>query len=353
VLITYRYRVKGVAAARELDRMARAVNQVWNYCGQLFNDSVRQNKPRPRYFTISQLVTGAGGLLGLHSDTVHSVTKHWTDSLAQRGRRPKWRASFGARRSLGWVPFRSAHRCVHIDGDTVTLLKRRYRLWLHRPIPDDIRSGSFSQDACGRWYLNLACAVPVDQACGTGEIGVDLGLKDFAALSDGSKIENPRHVRNSAAKLARAQRAGRKAQARKIHRKIAAQRRHFLHEHSAAMVKANRLIVVGDVSSAKLARTRMAKSVLDAGWSAFRLMLRYKAMRHGAVYVEADERYSSQTCHSCGAICGPRGIAGLSVRSWECRDCGCEHDRDTNAALNILRSGRSAALLTEIEPLAA
>lgn len=352
VVLTYRYRIRGTSAARRLTRMSRAVNQVWNYCGQIFNDSYRLNKRWPYFTELCGLIAGSTSLLGLHSDTVQDVVKHWVKSRDRSKRRPRWRASFGAKRALGWVPFQCS-RPIRVDGDAVVYLKCRYRVWLDRPIPHDIRSGSFSQDSAGRWYLNLACAVPTDQACGAGEVGIDLGLKDLAAMSDGRKIENPRHLRKSADKLARAQRAGRKALARKINRKIAAQRRHFLHEHSAALVKANRLIVVGDVNSAKLARTRMAKSVLDAGWSAFRSQLRYKAMRHGAIYVEADERNSTRTCHSCGSLSGPRGFAGLVVRTWECGDCGCEHDRDTNAALNILRSGRSAALLTEIELIAA
>lgn len=221
------------------------------------------------------------------------------------------------------MPFQ-CNRPLKVDGDTVTLLSRQYRLWLSRPIPADIRSGSFSEDATGRWYLNLVCEVADDLPAGTGEVGIDLGLKDLAALSTGETISNPRHVRKSAAKLARAQRAGRKKLARKIHRKVAAQRRHFLHETSTRIVRANALIVVGDVNSAALARTKMAKSVFDAGWSAFRSMLQYKmAMRPGARFVEANERYSTQTCSCCGSRAGsPKGWKGLGVRDWECADCG-------------------------------
>lgn len=227
----------------------------------------------------------------------------------------------------------------------MTFLGRKYRLWLSRPIPADIRSGSFSQDATGRWYLNLTCHVAEIEATGDGEVGIDLGLHDLAALSTGEKIANPRHLRKSAARLARAQRAGRKALARTIHRKVAAQRRHFLHEQSTAIVRANSLIVVGDVNSARLARTKMAKSVLDAGWTAFRSMLSYKtAMRRGARFVEANERHSTQVCSACDARGGPRGLEDLGVRSWVCDGCLCLHDRDTNAARNILRSGRNIAL---------
>jgi putative transposase len=194
--------------------------------------------------------------------------------------------------------------------------------------------------ACGPDDETTRNTLPV----GAGEVGIDLGLKDLAALSTGETIRNPRHIRKAVTKLARAQRAGRKALARKIHRKVAAQRRYYLHEQSTRIVRANALICVGDVNSAALARTKMAKSVLDAGWSTFRSMLHYKAIRHGARFVEMNERCSTQTCSSCGARGGSSGPKGLRVRSWACDGCGTLHDRDTNAAQSILRSGRNIAL---------
>lgn len=275
---------------------------------------------------------------------MQAVCKQFAISRDKAKRRPRWRVSRGPKRSLGRVPFQCA-RPIKANSDAVTFLGKAYRLWLSRPIPQDIRSGSFSQDAVGRWYLNLVCEVAHDLPAGTGEVGIDLGLKDLMALSTGEKIGNPCHLRKSAAKLARAQRAGWKRLARKIHRKMVAQCRHFLHEASTRIVRANRLICVGDVNSVALARTKMAKSVLDAGWPASRSMLSYKtAMRRGARFVETNERYSTQTCSCCGSRAGsPRGPKGLRVRSWECSGCGVLHDRDVNAARNILVSGRSIA----------
>jgi IS605 OrfB family transposase len=343
MLLTYRYRVKDASAGRHLARIAVSVNQVWNYCGGIHNDSRRLNRHWPTAFELINLTSGSSKELGLHSDTVQAVCKQFAISRDAARRKPRWRVSRGPKRSLGWIPFQCA-RPLKVAGDTVKFLGRGYRLWLSRPIPIDIRSGSFSQDATGRWYLNLACEVADDLPTGHGEVGIDLGLKDLAALSTGEKIRNPRHICKAATKLARAQRAGRKKVARKIHRKIAAQRRHFLHETSTRIVRANALICVGDVNSAALARTKMAKSVLDAGWSALRSMLRYKAMRHGTRFVETDERYSSQVCSGCHITSGPRGVKDLGVRSWVCSGCGALHDRDTNAALNILASGRNVAL---------
>lgn len=275
-----------------------------------------------------------------------AVAAHWLVSRDKHRRRPKWRVSHGSRRSLGWVPFQAAKRSIKVTKQGIRFNKRIFHIWQHREIPADIRSGSFSEDADGRWYINLTCRVPADRDAGNGDVGIDLGLKDFAALSDGTKISNPRHLRKSAASLAKAQRAGRKRLARKIHRKVAAQRRHFLHVETSRIARTYGFVAVGDVNSAGLARTRMAKSVLDAGWSTFRQMLSYKlAMAPGSRYVEADERYSTQTCSCCGSRAGsPRGLKGLGERGWQCEDCGTRHDRDINAALNILASGRSIAL---------
>jgi IS605 OrfB family transposase len=347
MLLTYRYRVKDGTTAKHLAAMARSVNTVWNYCGDIQNASRRLNRRWPSGFDLIGLTNGCTKELGLHSDTVQAVCKQFAISRDKARRKPRWRASKGPKRSLGWIPFQCS-RPIKVDADAVIFLKRRYRLWLSRPIPEAIHSGSFSEDASGRWYLNLVCEAPsVSEGTANAEVGIDLGLKDFATLSTGEKIANPRHIRKSAARLARAQRAGRKRAAREIHRKIAAQRRHFLHVKSTEIVKANKLVVVGDVNSAALARTKMAKSVLDAGWSAFRSMLRYKAMRHGARFVETNERYSTQTCSGCGCRAGsPRGVKGLRVRRWVCSQCGASHDRDVNAAVNLLVSGRNAGLQT-------
>src|SRR5690606_19790527 len=126
---------------------------------------------------------------------------------------------------------------------------------------------------------------------------------------------------------------------RAIHAKIVNAREHQLHEATTRIVRDNALIVVGNVNAARLAKTRMAKSVLDASWAIFRNQLRYKASRHGARYVEADERWTTVTCSSCAARSGPQGQKGLRVRQWVCSECGSIHDRDQNAALNILFAG--------------
>ena len=345
MILTYRYRLKTTSgAAQELSRQARAVNLVWNFCGETQEAARRWNRLWPSGFDLINLTHGSSRDLGLHSDTVQAVCKQFAHSRDTHRRRPRWRG----RRSLGWIPFQAA-RAIRLEGDDVIFLKRRYRLWLSRPVEGTIKSGSFAHDAGGRWYLNLQVEVAERQDCGAGEIGIDLGLKDLAALSCGEKIANPRHLARYAEKLASAQRAGRKVRARAINAKIANCRKHFLHELSTRLVRENRRICVGNVNASRLARTSMAKSVLDASWSQLRSQLRYKAIRHGAEYIEVDERFTTQVCSGCGALGGPQGREGLVVRDWRCSECGVQHDRDINSAINILVSGRNAGLqLTEI-----
>lgn len=150
-----------------------------------------------------------------------------------------------------------------------------------------------------------------------------------------------RHARHAAVKLAMAQRANKKKRVRALHAKVTNARKDYLHKHSARLVRQYDYIVVGNVSACKLAKTNLAKSVLDTGWSSFRNMPKYKAIAHGAWFEEIDEKGTTRVCSSCASETGPKGVADLGKRQWECSDCGAVHDRDQNAALNILvaRSG--------------
>ena len=295
---------------RELARQARAVNFVWNFCGETQECSRRHNRRWPTGYDLINLTHGSSRELGLHSDTVQAVCKEFARSRDACRRRPRWRG----RKSLGWIPFQ-ASRAIRLDGDAVILLRQRYRFWKSRTIDGEVRTGSLAQDARGRWHLNLEIEVAEKRNCGSGEIGIDLGLKTLAVLSTGEKIANPRHLAQYAETLAVAQRAGRKQRMQAINAKIANCRRHFHHVESTRLVRANRCICVGNVNSSGLARTSMAKAVLDAGWSQLRSQLRYKAIRHGAEYIEVDERFTTQVCSGCGAVSGPKGIADLEVRN--------------------------------------
>lgn len=325
----------------ELNRQARAVNLVWNYANETQQKAVRSGRKWLSWQDLQKLTAGSSKLLGLHAHTIQRVVQVYDYSRSRR-KRPWLR--FRGEKSLGWIPFNQGHVRVVSPGK----LKFRgvvYETMHWREFPEGavIHAGSFNRDSRGRWYVNLPVESSTDALVksGNASIGIDLGLKCLATLSDGRKIETPRFYRKSEAALAAAQRAKKTKRVRAIHRKVKNRRNDFMHKLSAQLSKEYGLIVVGDISPSKMTRTRLAKSIADAGWHTFKEQLSYKAIRHGGRCLLVNETYSSQTCSSCGALPPerPKGIAGLGIREWQCSACGAIHDRDVNAALNILRHG--------------
>jgi IS605 OrfB family transposase len=139
-------------------------------------------------------------------------------------------------------------------------------------------------------------------------------------------------------------------QAKRLHRTAARRRKDALHKFSKKIVSTYQTIKIGDVSSLKLAKTRMAKSVLDAGWGMLKTQLQYKGQQAGRCVRIVSERNTTRTCSSCKALTGPAGLDMLVVRSWVCRACGDRHDRDVNAARNILTAGRCPPSVCGNEP---
>lgn len=335
---TLKVRVKDKYVA-ELNRMARSVNFAWNYVNELSSRSIRERGVFLSAYDIQKYTNGAAKELGLHSHTVQEVGKEYATRRKQfRKSRLAWRKSRGVRRSLGWVPFKSG--AAKWKSGQVFFNGRHFKVWDSFGLSQyTFRSGSFNEDARGRWYCNVVVEVDVQPSAGQGAIGIDLGLKDVATCSDGVKLENGRFYRDLEDKLATAQRARNKRRVKAIHAKIKHRRKDALHKFSRRLVDQHGEIVVGDVSSTRLAKTRMAKSVLDAGWGQLKMMLEYKCAHAGIVFREVREAYTTRTCSSCGSLSGPQGVNGLRIRSWGCVECGVLHDRDVNAAQNILSLG--------------
>jgi putative transposase len=221
-----------------------------------------------------------------------------------------------------------------------------------RSLPAEPSSVTVTVDAAGRYHASFVVDVADQPLPLTDrEVGIDLGLTHFAVLSDGTKVDAPRFARKAAAKLRRAQRelarrqkgsANRERSRRKVarcHARVADTRRDWLHKLSTTIVQENQLVAVEDLAVSGLARTRLARSVHDAGWSTFVAMLEYKSRRAGRTFVRIGRRFpSTRACSACGAI---SGVKPLHVREWTC-GCGVTHDRDANAARNILAAGRAA-----------
>lgn len=336
---TIKIRIKDSSTKNELKRMSRAVNFVWNYCNEISFDAIRKNSEWLSGYDLQKLTKGTGKELGINSTTVQEVCQEYATRRKQFKKRIlRWRG----KKSLGWIPFKKTG--ISFRNGDVRYGGKNFKVFQPERIPSEgYGAGEFCEDARGRWYFCISVTYEPEQATGIGEVGVDLGLKDLATLSNGNKVSNGRYYRMMERQLAKAQRHKKKRQAKKIHARIKNKRMDDLHKASTKIVKENKLIVVGKFGAKALAKTRMAKSVNDAATTMFKTMLKYKASAQQHV-IEVPENFSTQICSSCKAIpaSAPKGVKDLGVREWVCSNCGAIHDRDVNAALNILRFGRES-----------
>nr|WP_277350834.1 RNA-guided endonuclease TnpB family protein [Rhodococcus sp. HNM0569] len=283
--------------------------------------------------------------------------RNWFDSMSgkRKGRR------VGAPRFRSRKDNRQAIRLTR-NGFTIRPNRKLYvakigelKVAWSRDLPSDPSSVTIIKDSAGRYFASFV--VEVDQAplpeINT-EVGIDLGLTTFAVLSNGKTITSQKFLRRAERTLRKAQQnlsrkekgSNNRAKARlrvaKAHAKVADSRRNFAHQQSTAIIRDNQAVYVEDLAVSGLVRTRLAKSVHDAGWAMFTTMLEEKAARYGRTFVKIDRWFpSSQLCSACGVVDGPKP---LSIRQWTCAACGAVHDRDLNAAINILAAGRAERL---------
>ncbi|MFE5942081.1 RNA-guided endonuclease InsQ/TnpB family protein [Streptomyces sp. NPDC056480] len=218
-----------------------------------------------------------------------------------------------------------------------------------RTLPSAPSTVTVVKDSAGRYFASFVIETSPGPLPGTeAVIGIDLGLTHFAILSDGTKIDSPRFLRRAEKKLKKAQQdLSRKTKGSKnrdkarikvarAHARTGDARREFHHQLSTKIIRENQAVAVEDLAVRGLARTRLAKSVHDAGWSAFITMLEYKAALYGRTFHRIGRfEPTSQTCSACGIKDGPKP---LNVREWTCRSCGAVLDRDVNAAVNIAKA---------------
>ncbi len=218
-------------------------------------------------------------------------------------------------------------------------------------MPEKLLNATVRRTASGKYYVSVVCETEVKPLPSVGTaVGVDLGIKDLAILSTGEHIPNPKHYRKAEQKLVRLQRAyarkqkGSKNQEKarlkvaRQHELVANQRKDLLHKFSSKLMHENQVVCVEDLLVKNLIRNRkLAKSIQDASWGILKQMLDYKARWYGRVVVTVGQFYpSTKRCHICGYTVP---MLTLDVRSWECPVCRTIHDRDENAALNILHEG--------------
>lgn len=222
-----------------------------------------------------------------------------------------------------------------------------------RPLPEgaDPSSVTVSQDAAGRYHISILVDDTITPHTPTDTtVGIDAGITTLYTLSTGEKITNPRHEKKDREKLARAQRQlskkkkgsknrdkARRKVAR-IHARIADRRRDHLHKLSTRLVRENQVIAIEDLSVRNMVKNHsLARAISDASWAQFRTMLEYKSDWYGREIIAIDRFYpSSKTCSACGML---QDSMPLNIREWTCPGCGEIHDRDVNAAKNILAAG--------------
>ncbi|WP_062214610.1 RNA-guided endonuclease TnpB family protein [Streptomyces sp. NBRC 109706] len=273
--------------------------------------------------------------------------------FAKRAKYPRYKSRKKSRASAEYT--RSAFKWR--DGK-LTLAKMAEPLDIRwsRPLPEGSvpTTVTVSRDSAGRWFVSLLCEDTITPARPTtAAVGIDAGITSLVTLSTGEKIANPRHERRDRARLAKAQRelcrkakgsANREKARRKVakvHARIVDRRRDFLHKLSTRLVHENQVVVIEDLSVRNLLKSHsLARAISDASWTELRSMLEYKCAWYGRELVVIDRWFpSSKLCGACGTVTAKMP---LNVREWTC-ECGTAHDRDVNAARNILAAGLAAS----------
>ncbi|WP_203832291.1 RNA-guided endonuclease InsQ/TnpB family protein [Catellatospora citrea] len=356
----FRFYPSDVQAA-QLARTFGCVRLVYNKALQARTEAWTLRQERINYNATSALLTGwkktdeLAFLSEVSSVPLQQALRHlqaaFTNFWAKRAKYPTFKSKKRSRRSAEYTA--SAFRWR--DG-TLTLAKMTQPLHIvwSRPLPEGCTPSTVtvSCDAAGRWFVSLLCEDVITPTGASGAVGIDVGIDSLLALSTGEKITNPRHERADRQRLACAQRdlarkqkgSANRAKARlavaRIHARIADRRRDHLHKLTTRLVRETQTIVIEDLAVRNMVKNhRLARAISDAAWRQLRTMLEYKAAWHGRDLVVVDRWFpSTRLCSACGALAQPMP---LDVREWTCR-CGSVHDRDVNAARNILAAGLAA-----------
>ncbi|MFD7243402.1 RNA-guided endonuclease InsQ/TnpB family protein [Streptomyces massasporeus] len=365
-----RYNYRAYPDAAQCDALTRAfgcARVVWNDCLRDRREAHAAGLPYVKSADLSRLrITQAKGteerawladvsavVLQQSLRDLDTAYRNFFDSLSgkRRGRKvgpPRYKSKKDARQSIRLTT--NAFR-VQADGAVYVAKVGDLKVKWSRPLPAAPTSLTVTKDSCGRYFLSFVVDTEPDILPELEvDTGIDLGLTAFAVLSDGRRLDSPRFLRRAEKKLKRLGRelsrkvkgSKNRAKARikvaRQHDKVANRRRDFHHKASTQIIRDSQAVYVEDLAVSALGRTRLAKSVYDAGWSRFVGMLEYKAVKHGRTFAKVDRAFpSSQVCSACGYRDGAKP---LHVREWMCGACGTVHDRDHNAARNVLFEGR-------------
>lgn len=332
------------AQSRMLDRWLWHLTGVYNWALRKIELDAKHGIYHTAY-DIKALLNGHGSRVGIPVEILGWTAAHahlaWTRCFRGISRRPRFK---GHRNKLNSIPL-SRSKSVRVTSATRAVVAGIGSVVYHKQdIPAGRMKGARLIKRASGWYLNLIieaepAAIP---ATAHGRVGIDPGFSALITLSTGEKVEHPNELRRSAGRLAQAQRGNRRQLTARLHERIGNQRKDRNHKLSRRLVCENALIV-WSADNTKAVAQRFGKSVTAAAHSELRRHLAYKSSSCGRRYIEVSNRNSTRTCSACGALSGPAGLAGLSVREWACA-CGATHDRDVNAAVNTLALGLGISL---------
>ena len=329
---------------RQIDRWLWHLTAIWNWGIKKIEHDARDDV----YYTpkgFQNLLAGHSQKLGIPSHVLQGVlaTAHqaWTRCFKKTARKPRLK---GRRNKLNSILFPDPVR-LYPRGRVALPGIGRIRYHKQEIPAGKIKCGRIVKRASG-WYLCLFIDAEPNTILRTanGQVGIDPGFSHLLTLSTGEKITHPRELEASALRLAQAQRGGNKKLAARVQEHIANQRKDRNHKLTRRIVSENVVIRFSKDNIRGIAK-RFGKSVLSSGHHQIRRMFLYKSRTGGSEYDEPDSKKSTITCSTCGAESGPRGLAGLKVRHWQCVGCGTHHDRDINSAVNAL----NAALGSSVE----
>ena len=364
------YRFRFVPTPEQETILARTFGSArfaYNYMLRLRTDAWFNKQKRIGYHETSALLTGLKTkpefewLNEVSSVPIQQSLQHlqraFNNFFSHRAKYPTFKKKDG-KQSISYVS--SAFKW---DGKELKLAKMdeplNIRWSLSIPKAAKVTTCTVSKDCSGRYFVSMLCDDSVSAKPEVdGQVGIDLGLTHFAILSTGEKIASPNTFRKNEARLARLQRrlakkqkgsanrAKAKMKVARIHANISDARKDYLHKLSTRLINENQVIAVESLAVSNMQKNHcLAKSISDASWSEFVRQLEYKALWYGRTLIGIDRWYpSSKRCNDCGYTIGS---LPLDVREWTCPECGVIHDRDINAARNILAAGLAVSACGE------
>ena len=353
----FKYRIYPNKSQKELlSKTFGCIRVIWNANVESFNSYDKDNNPKPKIITKSDLVIDKPWLNEVSATAIQQKIRDFQETSKQffsKTRKKKInKPSF--KKKSGNQSYRLPNQRFSLGNNRIRLEKIGWvKMSVDRVIPDDskILSCTISMNCCGQYFVSVLVDTLIPYKCKTGKtVGIDLGLKSFATLSDRVVIDNVKFFREKQSEIAKIQKhlsrkkkgsnryKKNKFRIARLHNKVANKRNNFLHNVTTLLVNNYDIICIEDLNvSGMLSNHKLAKSISDTSFSMFRSMLEYKCNWYGKKLVVIDRFYpSSKTCSKCG---WKKENLTLSDRVFKCENCGIEIDRDLNASINIERVG--------------